>query len=431
MASAPHLLLVTATTGYQLQRFREEAEALGARVTLATDRCHRLDDPWGDQAVPIRFEDPAAALTAVRVRAPFSGVVAAGDRAAVLAAQLAEGLGLAFHSAAAAERCHDKFAFKQALAAAGVPVPWFRRERLGSDAAALAGAVDYPCVLKPLNLSGSRGVIRANDAAEFVAAFVRIKHLLESPTIQQCQEPGGAWIQIEGYVPGAEFALDGWLTVERLQPFALFEKPDPLEGPFFEENIYITPARAPEAAQRLMLETVEAAARAAGLGPGPIHAEARLELGRAGAPVHVLEVAARSIGGLCGRALKFVGGAGARASLEEVLIRGAMGEPLTGWEREADAAGVMMIPIPRSGVLDEVAGIEAAAQVPGVEGIEITAKPDQPLLALPEGATYLGFIFARGASPAVVEQALRGSHARLQIRMRDTLPVFDIAGAAS
>lgn len=429
MAPAPHILLVSATTGYQVQRFRDEAAALGWRLTLATDRCDHLDDPWGDQAVPVRFEDPAAARKQVRARAPFDGVAACGDRAAVLAARLAEGLGLAFHSVQAAQRCHDKFAFKQTLAAAGLPLPWFRRQPLRAHAAALASAVEYPCVLKPLILSGSRGVIRANDPAEFVAAFARIRRMLESPAIQQCQEPNSAWIQIEGYIPGTEFALDGWMAEGHLQVFALFDKPDPLEGPYFEENLYVTPSRLPADQQDRIRTTIEAAARAAGLGPGPIHAEVRADFQESSrAPVYVLEIAARSIGGLCGRALRFQGPGGTTASLEELLMRGALGERMGAWGREPEGAGVMMIPIPRSGVLAEVDGIEAAAQVPGIETIEITAKTNQPLLVLPEGTTYLGFIFARGGSAAAVEQALRAAHARLRIAMRDTLPVLASAG---
>lgn len=426
--STPHVLLVAATTGYQAQSFREVAAGLGLRLTLATDRCHQLDDPWGDHAVPVRFDDPAAALDGLRARAPFAGVVAAGDRAAVLAAQLAPGLGLAFHPAAAARICHDKYAFKAMLAAAGLPVPWFRRAPLTAEAAVLAREVAYPCVLKPLILSGSRGVIRANHAAEFIAAFERIRQLLHSPAILQQRDPNGVWIQIEGYIPGAEFALEGWMAAGALQRFALFDKPDPLEGPFFEESLYITPSRLDPGQCEAIHGTVEAAARATGLGPGPIHAEVRIEMDapvQGGNRVHVLEIAARSIGGLCGRTLRFRRhGSGPAASLEEVLLRGARGEPLQFWEREPDGAGVMMIPIPRAGVLAEVDGVEAAAQVPGIEAVEITAKPDQPLLALPEGATYLGFIFARGGSPAAVEAALRAAHARLHIRMRDTLPVL-------
>lgn len=445
MASAPtvvpHLLLVAATTGYQLQSYRQAVEKMGLRLTLASDRCHQLEDPWGDQAVPVRFEDPKGALEAVRERGPFQGIVASGDRAAVLAAQLAAKLGLAFHPPAAAAICHDKFAFRQTLTKAGLPAPWFRRERLEADPAVLAGTVTYPCVLKPLMLSASRGVIRANNPAEFRAAFARIRQLLESPAIQQRRDPQSRFIQIEGYIAGAEFALEGWMAAGVLQRFALFDKPDPLEGPFFEESIYVTPSRLETDRRALIWDMVEAGARAVGLGPGPIHAEIRLaaeaeirpaaeaeippaaEAG--GDTAYVLEIAARSIGGLCGRALRFRHRSGpGLIGLEELLIRGALGESLGAWEREPNASGVMMIPIPRGGVLEEVSGVEEAARQPGIESVEITAKPDAPLQPLPEGSTYLGFIFARTATPAAAEAALRAAHAQLRVKLRESLPVL-------
>ncbi|HVA65279.1 MAG TPA: ATP-grasp domain-containing protein [Terriglobales bacterium] len=420
MAPDPHVLLVATTTGYQARQFREAAAAMGVRLTLASDRCRQLEDPWGDEAVPVRFEDPKGALEAVRARGPYQGIMASGDRAAVLAAQLAAKLKLRFHSAEAARICHDKFAFKQVLTDAGLPAPWFRRVKLEANPVALAREVAYPCVLKPLLLSASRGVIRANDAAEFTAAFMRIRQLLESPAIQQWRNPNARFILIEGYVAGQEVALEGWMAAGVLQRFVLFDKPDKLEGPFFEESLYVAPSRLETDQRALIWDLVEAAARAVGLGPGPIHAEIRLDEGTA----YVLEVAARSIGGLCGRALRFRrAGQPGLISLEELLLRGALGEPLRAWERETTAAGVMMVPIPRSGVLEEIGGVQEAAAVAGIEAVEITAKLGEPLLALPEGASYLGFIFARAATPAAVEAALRAAHAKLELHWREMLPV--------
>lgn len=428
MAAAPKILLVSETTGYQLRQFRDAATALGASLTLASNCCHQLQDPWGDQAIPVRFEDPKAALAAVRAQGPYQGIAASGDRAAVLAAQLAPALKLPFHSERAAQLGHDKFAFHQTLQAAGLPVPWFRRERLETDPRALASQLQFPCVLKPLMLSASRGVIRANDAAEFAAAFGRIRQLLESPPIRSQQDPNSQWIQIEGYIPGVECALEGWIASGTLQRFALFDKPDPLQGPYFEESVYVTPSRLPTDTRALIWDMVEAAARAARLGPGPIHAEIRLQRDTPGGDVaYVLEVAARSIGGLCGRALRFRAKDAAPGAptigLEELLLRGALAQPLNAWELVPGASGVMMIPIPRSGIFDHVTGADAAARVPGIEAVEITAKPDQALQALPEGASYLGFIFARSATPAAVEQALRAAFAQLDIHLRDLLPV--------
>ena len=434
MPSAPRVLLVAPTTGYQVARFQAAAASAGVELILATDCCHQLEATRAQEAVPIRFDNAKAALGALKPLGPFQGITAVGDRAAVLAAQVAPGLGVRFHSAGAAAVCHDKFEFKQVVAAADLPTPWFERYKADASPAPIAAASKYPCVLKPLILSGSRGVIRCNDAAEFVAAFQRIRTLLATPAIQQWQDPGAKWIQAEGYIEGREFALEGWMAAGIVQRFALFDKPEPLEGPYFEESLYVTPSRLDTEKRALIWDMVEAAARAAGLGPGPIHAEIRLG---PGGRVYVLEVAARPIGGQCARALRFrragAAGTGARPaadgatpliSLEELLLRAALGQPPGGWERETAASGVMMIPIPGGGVLDQVEGVEEARQVGGIEAVEITAKAGEPLLPLPAGATYLGFIFARAGTPDTVEAALRTAHGKLKITMREALPVL-------
>lgn len=425
MAVVKRVLLVATTTGYQTVSFRKAAEALGVELVLATDRCDKLEDPWRDQAVPIRFHEVKGAVDLLRARGPFGGIVAAGDRAAVMAAKVAERLKLPFHPAGAAELCHDKLAFRAAMAAAGLPTPWVQKFRLDTVPKIAAAAVKYPCVLKPAILSGSRGVIRANNTEEFAAAFERIRQILMDASIRQWRDPGGDWILAEGYIPGTEYALDGWMATGELRRFALFDKPDRLEGPFFEETLYVAPSQRGTEQRALIWDMVEAAARAAGLGPGPIHAEIRLD----GDTAYVLEVAPRSIGGLCGRALRFrraegMGPDGRLITLEELLIRGALGEPVGSWQREERAAGVMMIPIPRSGVLDHIDGVEKARKVPGVEAIEITAKMGEPLQALPEACSYLGFIFARSVTPKGAEKALRDAHAELGVHMREALPVI-------
>jgi hypothetical protein len=424
MATPRNVLLVAATTGYQVEQFRQAASRMDVELTLASDCCHQLENPWGDHAVPVRFDDAKGALAAVRARGPFQGIIACGDRAAVLAAELADRLNLRFHSPRAAARCHDKFAFRQTMESAGLPVPWFRRERLTLDppqVEKLAAEVACPCVLKPLMLSASRGVIRVNNAAEFVAAYGRIRRLLESQELRALRDPNAEWLMIEGYIAGREYALEGWIAMGVLQRFALFDKPDPLEGPYFEESLYIAPSRLDWDRRALIWDMVEAAARAVGLGPGPIHAEIRMA-GEAASPVYVLEVAARPIGGLCARTLRFES-RGERIGLEELLLRGALGENLAFWEREKSAAGVMMIPIPQSGILAEVEGVNEAAAVADIEAVEITAKPGEPLQALPEGASYLGFLFARARTPEQVEAALRAAHSRLRIHWRETLSV--------
>ena len=143
---------------------------------------------------------------------------------------------------------------------------------------------------------------------------------------------------------------------------------------------------------------------------GPVHAE--LRVGRDGRPA-VIEVAARSIGGLCARALRF----GAGVSLEEVILRHAVGAGLDGLRREAHASGVMMLPIRAAGVLEKVAGQADALAVPGVVGLEISIARGRALVPLPEGDRYLGFVFA-GPTPEDVELALRRAEAALDVVVR-------------
>jgi hypothetical protein len=335
-----------------------------------------------------------------------------GDRPALVAAEAAVRLGIAFHPPAAVRACHDKYLARQLYRAAGLPVPSFFRAAIAEDPRALAARAPYPCVLKPLGLSGSRGVIRANDPAEFAAAFERIRTLLVGPDVLVAREEQNRFVQVESFIPGREFAIEGLMTRGELQVLAIFDKPDPLDGPFFEETIYVTPSRETAAVQEALIAATRSAIRALGLSDGPVHAEMRYN----DAGAWMLEVAARPIGGLCSRALRFENG----ATLEEVIIGHAlkMGE-YSVCPRISGASGVMMIPIPRAGVYQDVSGVESA----GAEVI-ITAKQGQKLVPLPEGSSYLGFIFARGESPAAVERTLRAAHGRLQFRIATALDTF-------
>jgi biotin carboxylase len=414
------LLLLSNTTGYQANAFREAAARIGVEITLATDRCHVLEDPWGDAAIPVKFHEPLESANVIAEQArktPFSGVVAIGDAPTMTAARAAEQLGLKFHPPFAVEGAKNKWVARERWAAAGLLVPWYKRVPADENPRELVSAVPFPCVLKPLGLSASRGVIRANVGSEFVNAFRRIGELLRLADIQLHKDDAAAWIQIESYIPGNEFALEGIVTDGRLKVLALFDKPDPLEGPYFEETIYVTPSRAPKATQQAIFETAQKAVTALGLTNGPIHAEMRVNENG----VWMLEIAARPIGGLCAKALRF----GAKQMpLEELIVRHALGHDVSAIEREEQASGVMMIPIPEAGFYEGVSGVESAERVPGVDSVEITAKLRQKLIPLPEGASYLGFIFAGGESPEFVEEALRQAHARLKFTISADIPVM-------
>jgi len=418
------VLILASKLGYQTRGFADAAEKLGVGVRFGTDRCHKLDDPWGDAALALHFENPREAAQEI-VRAFNAGVagekavdavLALGDRPTETAAYAAEALGIAGNSPAAAQICRSKLRQRDTLRAAGVRVPDFFSFAVSDRLAEVVARVKFPCVVKPLSLSASQGVIRANNGDEFAEAVRRIRLLMESPEIQVLREPRREQLLVETYIPGREVAVEGLIDGGRLRVLAIFDKPDPLEGPYFEETIYVTPSRLPAEMQKAIEDCAGNAVRALGLTTGPVHAEFRVnESGP-----WVLEIAPRPIGGLCSRALRF---GAEKISLEELLLRDALGMPGGDAEREIEASGVMMIPVPRSGVFEGVEGIEAAESVPGVTEIQITARLHDYVAAWPEGSSYLGFIFARGDSAAEVEAGLREAQARLRFRFSPRLPV--------
>ena len=355
----PRVLLLATTTGYQTRAFGEAAERLGVQLVFATDRCHMIDDPWRDEAIPIRFYDEAPSVAAIlesaRLR-PLDGVLVVGDRPAAIGARVQQALGLPGHPPDAAAAAGNKQTTRKRLREGGLAVPWSVSTAMEADASVLAASVTYPCVVKPLALSGSRGVMRADNTKEFIESFHRLRTLLRSTEIRAERNDAHEMAMVESFIPGGEYALEGVLEHGVLRTLALFDKPDPLDGPFFEETIYVTPSTASEDVQRAIVNAVARAADALGLRHGPIHAECRVN----DEGVFVLEVAARPIGGLCARALRFQKGAIRLFSLEELLLRHALGESLAGWTRETRASGVMMIPIPRRGILRHVDHVDQA-----------------------------------------------------------------------
>jgi biotin carboxylase len=415
MSQRKRLLLIAATTGYQTRVFAEAGQRLGLDVVLATDRCHVLDDPWGDQAIAVRFEKLSWSSNKLAASGAFSGVAAVGDRPALLASIASQRLGLHFHSPEAVEAARNKHTARERFRSAGMLVPGYTRVLVASDPVELAARVSYPCVLKPLGLSASRGVIRADDPTEFIAAFKRIRAILDTAEIRRLHDAADQYIQIEDFIPGREYALEGLVTNGRLQVLALFDKPDPLDGPYFEETIYVTPPRAPAEVQRVIVGTAQRAVDALGLNHGPVHAEMRVNQ----QGVWMLEVAPRPIGGLCARCLQFDDG----VPLEELLLRHAIGEDVSSARLARPASGVMMIPIPSRGVYVRTTGEQEAAAVPGIEAVMITAKEGQELIPLPEGSSYLGFIFAACETAESVESALRKAHSKLDVEIARSLSV--------
>jgi biotin carboxylase len=413
------LLILASKLGYQTRSFAEAARSLGADVVFASDRCHQLEDPWSDGAIALHFDRPEEAARRIVSQSlvrPVDGLIALGDRATTTAAYAARALGLAYNHPEAVENCRSKLRQREILRDAGVLVPGFFSFRLDKRLERILPRVQFPCVVKPLRLAASQGVIRANNAEQFRAAVERIQRLLESPEIRVTREADLDRLLVERYIPGSEVAVEGLLTRGKLRMLAIFDKPDPLEGPYFEESIYVTPSRLPEEMQERIIECATATARALGLEQGPVHAEFRVnEQGP-----WVLEAAPRPIGGLCSRALRFGPN---RILLEELLVRHALRMQGSDLDREDAASAVMMIPVPASGVLEGIEGVETARATPGIEDVQITARLHDFIAAWPEGSSYLGFIFARGTSPAEVESALRLAQIHLKFEIVPRLPV--------
>jgi biotin carboxylase len=416
------LLLLTART-YRAPAFVEAAERLGIEVIKAISMDHHLAEYW-NYPLGLQYDDPASCLRTIvdfAAQNPLGAIIAVDDSGSLAAALASEALGLAHNSPESAEAARDKYVMRTLLEGSRVPSPRSKLFRFSDQddekrLAKIATAIDFPCVIKPLNLNGSRGVIRADNPDQFVAAGLRLKRLLTS---QRPDTPFSPFL-VEDYVPGTEVAVEGLLIDGRLKILALFDKPDPLEGPYFEETIYVTPSRLPAETQQAIQQTTAEAAAALGLREGPVHAELRLN----DAGPWIIELAGRSIGGLCSKTLQFGAGASADVSLEEMIVRQAFGMDVASLDREPEARGVMMIPIPQAGLLKEVRGCEAAASLEYIESVDITVQVNNRLIPLPEGDSYLGFIFAKGHAPAAVEAALREAHKALSFVIAPELPLL-------
>lgn len=459
---ARRLILLASASSYRAADFMDAAQRLGIEVALGMDvpapLAHTYNCP-----LPLDYLDLERSTDAIAKyvgEKPAQAILSADDSATVLAAEASRRLGLRHNSPAAAGAAQDKYLMRQLFAKAGVPSPNFKLYSLSDDPEDIAEElgtlinadetqmnaddlmdqknqrrsasnqrhqrpnpnrpISYPVVLKPRCLSGSRGVIRADSPMDFIAAYARLRPILE--------KTGAEDFLIEEFIPGFEVALEGLLDNGSLKPLALFDKPDPLDGPYFEETIYVTPSRLPAGTRQAIFDCAASAAAALGLRDGPVHAELRLnERGPSTslrANPWMVELAGRSIGGLCSRTLRF----GTDMSLEELILRQIFGMEIEPIRREGRAGGVMMMPIPMAGIFVGCGGLEEAKAVAGIESVEITAKPNYPIYPLPEGESYLGFIFARGTTPEEVEAALREAHRRLRFEIQPEIAVMASRG---
>lgn len=414
------------TTTYRADPFLEAARRMNLEVVVGSDFCQVLAEEW-DIPLSLRLRYVSQAVDEIVDYArehPLDAIVPVDDYTTEIAARSCEVLGIPHNTPEAAIAARNKYHMREMLSAAGVWCPYFARFDLSAPIEEIALEQPYPCVLKPILLSGSRGVIRADSPDGFIEAFRRIGRILRGASDRPPSlDPDAHRVMVESYMPGQEVALEGLLKGGRLRVLSLFDKPDPLEGPFFEETIYVTPSRLPEETQEVVSDAVQRASTAVGLTEGPVHAELRVNHGGA----RIIEIAGRSIGGLCSRILEY----GLGVSLEELILRHALGEDVYGVGRKAQgpvdagnkpgAAGVMMLPVPKGGLFQGFDGVEEAKNIPGVDDVVITAREGDTLTPLPEGASYPGFIFARGDDPLHVERTLRAANNQLRMQVKEVL----------
>ncbi|MEN8761175.1 MAG: ATP-grasp domain-containing protein [Thiogranum sp.] len=406
------LLLVAQPGSYRIAPYLSAAKRMGLEVLVASRGEYSLISELHD-GLHIDLDDFESALANILRAArkiPFTGILGSDDSTVELAASAAQRLGLPHNPPVAARLSRRKDLARARLALAGCPVPAHCLIGLDRSLQRQMAGLPWPCVIKPLHLSASRGVIRADKPAEFIAACERIKNIIADSD----DEFERTHLLVEDYIDGVEVAYEGYLHNGELTTLALFDKPDPMQGPYFEETIYVTPSQLDEATQLRIKRRVAQACAAYGLSTGPVHAELRINKQDA----WLLEVAARTIGGDCARTLD----QGTDFNLEELTIALATGKPIS-TQPPAEARGVMMIPIKQAGILRRVEGISAARKVANIEKVDIIIRDGNELIPLPEGNQYPGYIFARGNTSSDVVRALRDAHAHLNFVVA---PVFRI-----
>jgi biotin carboxylase len=404
------VLLLVPARSYRAADFLQAAARMALDLVIGSDGALPVDG--GRPVIPVNPTDPDASTRRILTHAgPVDAVVAADTPMLMLAAAVAKEMGLPHNSPDAVLNATDKARQRQRWAAAGIAQPAFRIVPAPATEDTIRGAaaaVGFPCMVKAVSLSASRGVLRADDPAAAVAAAKRIRHILAV-----AGQPGGEPLLLEQYLPGPELSIDALLAADgRFTVTAIFDKPATPDGPTFEETLLVTPSRLPGPVLTAAITTAGQAARALGLTHGPVHAELRIHDHDGQARPAMLELAARCIGGLCSRALRFPGD----KTLEELILAGALGQPLPAVGcHPARAAGIYMLPVPRPGVLRAVEGRDSAAATPGITGLTITIPAGQQVHPLPDGDRYLGFIFAEAGTRHEVEQALTAARDALRV----------------
>lgn len=404
------VLILMPSTSYRAHDFMKAATKLGIEVVIGSDHRQALSKLLPDFSLALNFRKPESSIEKIKIFAhknSLAAILGVDEETVILAAMASKALGLSYNNVSSVKATRNKHLMRQKMVQAGLLNPKFQVISMDTDPEDFSAEIEYPSVLKPTFLSASQGVIRVNNPEEFVNAFKQIVKIISDPSNRKKSPEKKDEILVEDYIPGTEVAVEGMLIDGEFKLLAIFDKPDPLEGPYFVETIYVTPSQYPQNIQDKIVQVTKNGIKALGLTSGPVHAEMRInEQG-----IWILEIAARSIGGLCSRVLRFAN----EMSLEELILRHAIGEDIEQIEREKKAAGVMMMPVLKSGILKEIKNLELAKKIDGVEDIVITIAPEQKLEPLPRGSKYLGFIFARGDTPQFAEEAIRDAYNKLEV----------------
>jgi len=402
------ILLLLPTTTYRATDFIEAAQRLGVHVTVASEEKNVLESKNPEGYLKLNFEDLGSVHRSVlefSKRYPFDAVLGMDDTTVIAAAAISHALSLKSNSLESVKSARNKRLMREAFSRENLPIPNFQSFSINENPERIASKSRYPCVLKPTLLSASQGVMRVNGPNELYSAWERLRKIIQA-------QKTSSEVLVEDFISGQEVALEGLLEGSQLRVLALFDKPDPLEGPFFEETIYVRPSRLDSRMQEEVIACAARATKALGLETGPVHAELRInEEGP-----WIIEIAARPIGGRCSRALRF----GLGISLEELIIRQALGFETCSLQVDPTPSGVMMIPVPRPGILKKISGVEEAKAVPGVVDILLATHIGQQLVPLPEGSSYFGFIFCREQTPQIVEERLRVAYNKLKFEVEST-----------
>ena len=408
------LVLIAPHGSYRTMRYLQAAEKLNLAVMIISEGEHSIVSEYA-QGVHVQFHQPEHALESIlseinKANTQVVSVIGTDDSVIEIAANVAKELGLSYNNVNSAQLARRKDLARKALKENKTPIPYFKLFEIDKTLEQILSNTlqddfnHFPVVIKPLALSASRGVIRVNNINELEKGLKQVKTILEKHTDLDDYEQ--QWVLLEEYIHGEEIAVEGIVENGQFKLLTIFDKPDPLYGPYFEETYYITPSRLSSELSQQVVDVVQSACEAYGIQTGPVHAECRLRDSKA----YLIEMAARTIGGLCSDILEY----GLGCSLEEVVLRQSIGQAVDSSFSET-SAGVLMIPVPSKGILKRVEGLLEAGKVEYIEDINIQLRDGYELIPLPEGNSYLGFVFAKAPSFELVEKALRQAYACLNV----------------